>query len=121
MPADSGDPFSASSADEAYDLIRGSADDVDAIARHTGIKAANIQKVKNHLFYDEHLLDRYTGLGVPAEWRRFDSDHAIAKAWKRLEIGNHTDADIQLLRHEAAEINRMRRLGPEYTVAHDAA
>jgi hypothetical protein len=74
-----------------------------------GIKPTNIQKVKQHLFYAEHLLDRYVHVGVPAEMRRFDSDLGIANAWKRLEQGNETAADRQLLRHEAAEAYLMRK------------
>lgn len=92
-----------------------------AIARNTRIKPGNIEKVKKHLFYDEHLLDRYTELGVPAEWRRFDSDLAIANAWKRLENGNYTELDMRLLRHEAAEMNRMRKLAQRFSQGHDAA
>lgn len=109
------------SADDAYDEIRRNGTDVEVISRNTGIKPANIQKVKNHIFYDEHLLDRYTELGVPAEWRRFDSDLAIAQAWKRLQGGDHTVLDMRLLRHEAAEMNRMRKVEQRYSAAHDAA
>jgi hypothetical protein len=77
--------------------------------------------VKDHLFYDEHLLDRYVDLGEPAVMARFDSDVGIAKAWERLRTGNFTEADLQLLRHEAAEANRMKRWGPGYNRAHNAA
>jgi hypothetical protein len=45
----------------------------------------------------------------------------IAKAWERLRTGNFTEADPQLLRHEAAEANRMKRWGPGYNRAHNAA
>jgi hypothetical protein len=73
------------SADEAYEAIRQRTTDVETIARNTGIKPENIQKVKDHIFYEEHLLDRYVDVGVPAEMRRFDSELGIANAWKRLE------------------------------------
>jgi hypothetical protein len=110
------------SADEAYDTIRGSNTDVAAIAQNTGIKPSNIQKVKDHLFYEDHLLDRYVDYGVPAEMSRFDSDIAIANSWKRLENGTFTPDDIQLLRHEAAEASLMRRWNDQsYTRAHDRA
>jgi hypothetical protein len=95
--------------------------DVRAIAESTGFKPQNIQKVKNHLFYDEHLLDRYVDYGIPAQMKRFDSDLAIANAWKRLEIGTHTVDDIKLLKHETAEAWYMRKHGPGYTKAHNAA
>ena len=95
---------------------------MEAIARNTGCKAVNIQKIKQHLFYEEHLLDRYVELGVPAIMQRFDSDLGIANTWKRLEQGHVTAADRQLLRHEAAEAYLMRRWGdPSYHRAHTRA
>ncbi len=109
------------SADELYDAIRASTCDVAEIAKNTGIKPENIQKVKNHLFYDEHLLDRYVDLGEPAVMAQFDSSEGIAKAWERLRAGNFSEADLQLLRHEAAEANRMKSWGPGYNRAHNAA
>jgi len=111
----------AGSADEAYSAIRNSTTDVGTIAENTGIKPSNIQKVKEHIFNDEHLLDRYESLGVPAEMRTFDSSAQIADAWKRLETGTHTPADIQMLRHETAEAWYMRKHGPSYDAAHSAA
>jgi hypothetical protein len=104
-----GSGYFTGSADEAYETIRQSTTDVESIASNMGIKPTNIQKVKQHLFYAEHLLDRYVHVGVPAEMRRFDSDLGIANAWKRLEQGNETAADRQLLRHEAAEAYLMRK------------
>ncbi|MGO9466643.1 MAG: hypothetical protein ACLQIB_12545 [Isosphaeraceae bacterium] len=104
-----------------YGAIRAIATDVAEIAKNTGIKPQNIQKVKNHLFYDEHLLDRFVDHGEPAVMSRFDSDLGIAQAWERLRAGSFSDADMQLLRHEAAEANRMRSWGPSYNKAHNAA
>jgi len=109
------------SADETYDAIRASTTDVEAIARNTGIKHSNIQKVKNHLFFDEHLLDKYVDYGVPAKMNRFDSELAIANAWERLKTGHFTPEDIQLLKHEMAEAWYMNKYGQGYTKAHDAA
>ena len=109
------------SADQAYEAIRSSKNDIAAISKNTGIKEENIRKVKEHLFHNEHLLDRYVEYGIPAEMKVFDSDIAIADAWKRLELGAHTQYDIQLLRHEAAEAWFMKAHGPSYTNAHNAA
>ena len=109
-------------ADEAYEAIRHSITDVETIVRSTGIKPANIQKVKQHLFYAEHLLDRYVALGVLAAMQRFDSDLGIASAWQRLTQGTFMDADLQLLRHEAAEAYLMRKWrDPSYHRAHTRA
>ena len=109
------------SADEAYNAIRASKTDITTIAKNTGIKPQNIAKVKNHLFFDKHLLDRYVDFGIPAEFKTFDSDMEIANSWARLESGNFTETDMQLLRHETAEAWYMRRNGPGYTVAHNVA
>jgi hypothetical protein len=108
-------------ADDAYDAIRANGADVAAIAENTGFKPGNIQKVKDHLFHNEHVLDRYVDLGVPAEVKRFDSNIDIADAWKRLENGTHTADDIKLLKHETAEAWHMRTHGSGYSAAHEAA
>ena len=84
-------------ADAAYNTIRNRSDDVAKIAENTGIKSENIQKVKDHVFYDEHIKFNGTEIG------RFDSDIDQANAWNRLINGTHTQDDITWLRHEAAE------------------
>lgn len=109
------------SADDAYGAIRSSTTDVGSIAGNTGYKASNIQKVKDHLFMDEHLLDRYESLDFPATRGRFDSDMGIAQSWQRLESGTHGPADLMLLRHETAESWFMRNVSPGYNAAHNAA
>lgn len=109
------------SADGLYDLIRASDSDVSRIAQNTGIKPANIQKVKDHVFYNKHLLDKYVDYGVPAERARFDSNLSQAKAWKRLETGDYTRADIKWLKHEVAECWYELRHKSGYTESHNAA
>lgn len=56
-----------------YDAIRANTSNVELIAKNTGIKPSNIEKVKNHLFHNKHLLDCYVDYGVPAQMGRFDS------------------------------------------------
>jgi len=116
-----GSGYFSGTADEAYEAIRASNTDVADISKNTGIKIENVQKVKDHLFYEEHLLDRYVEYGIPAQRARFDSDMGIANAWKRLENGTHTPDDMKLLRHETAEAWYMRRNDSGYTDAHNAA
>jgi hypothetical protein len=108
-------------ADALYEGIRRDETDVDEIARRVGWKPSNIAKVKRHLFIEEHWLDQYEPLGVPAILARFDSDEAIARAWLRLKGGDFTAIDLQLIRHEAAEAWYMRKHGPSYRRAHAAA
>lgn len=113
--------MSFAAADSEYDPIRSSQTDVEEIARQTGWKPASIATVKRHLFEQFHWLDLYEEQGVSGEWGRFDSNSDIAAAWERLRIGVHTDDDLQLLRHEAAEAWFMRKHGPSYLRAHRAA
>jgi len=110
-------------ANQMYDAIRASKTDVAQIAANTGIKPENILKVKQHLFMEKHLLDRYVDYGVPAEWKRFDADVGIAKIWERLRTGNYSKMDMDLLKHEAAEAWYFRKHGQKagYSEAHDAA
>jgi hypothetical protein len=109
------------SADELYDAIRASSSDVTKISSNTGIKAANIQKVKDHVFLDQHLLDRYVDYGVPSEMRRFDSSLSQGDAWLRLESGTHTPKDIEWLKHETAERWFEKKHDSGYSKAHNAA
>jgi len=108
-------------ADELYERIRQDETNVEKIARHVGWKPANIAKVKHHLFIQEHWLDQYESLGVPATMALFDSDLAIARSWLRLKDGEFSSQDLQLLRHEAAEAWFMRKHGQSYRRAHAAA
>ena len=108
-------------ADESYERIRKSTTDVDQIAANTGIKPANIQKVKDHVFYDTHVLDRYVDMGIEPEIKRFDSDLRQAEAWDRLENGTYTKKDIEWLKHEIAERWYEKKHNAGYSESHDAA
>jgi len=108
-------------ADRAYDVIRASQTDVDEIATATGIDVETVQKVKEHLFYKVHLLDRFVDLGEPAKWGRFDSDLHYAQAWERLRNGTFTPDDIQLFNHELVEARYMDEFGEGYNAAHNHA
>jgi len=109
------------SAEEKYESIRNSKTDVDAIAKNTGYKSKNIQKCKNHLFYDIHRLDRYESLGEPAEIKRFDANENQARAWKRLEEGTHTKEDLTWLKHEKAEQWYEQKHDAGYSESHEKA
>jgi hypothetical protein len=110
-----------SAAERIYTSIRANALDVSKISQNTGIKPANIKKIKEHIFFKKHLLDRYRDYGVPSEWRRFDASPEMAESWLRLTAGTYTEIDLALLRHEAAESWFMRKHGPSYLDAHSAA
>ena len=88
-------------ADQIYESIRKSDTDICDIAQNLGFKAANIKNVKDHVFYNEHDLDRYGPDQI--ERKQFDPNLQQALAWKRLETGTHTQDDVTWLKHECAE------------------
>lgn len=114
------DELSDKLADQIYDEIRVSKNDVADIARNLGYKEMNIEKVKNHVFKNKHYLDRLFPL-EPVEYRKFDSDLQQALAWKRLEYGVHTEEDKIWLMHEYAEYHHEKIHNSGYSETHDRA
>ena len=88
-------------AEKIYDSIRVCDTDVCDIAKNLGFKADNIKNVKDHVFYNEHDLDRYGPDEI--EHKRFDATLEQALAWKRLETGTFTQDDVTWINHEYAE------------------
>jgi len=82
-------------AEQMYNSIRDNHKDISDIAGNLEFKADNIKNVKDHVFYKEHVLDRYAHLGDDPVVQRFDPDLKQALAWKRFEIGEHTPEDIE--------------------------
>ena len=78
--------------DMEYEGIRMDTTDISKIAQNTGMPEWKISKIKEHVFYNEHILDS----GV----KRFDTDPEIADAWYRLTNGDFNQNDISLLNHE---------------------
>jgi len=118
---DLGKKWEKLSAEEKYDSIRKSKTDVDAIAKNIGYKRKNVQNCKNHLFYDNHRLDRYESLGESVEIKRFDANENQARTWKRLEKGTHTRQDLTWLKHEKAEQWYEQKHDAGYSESHEAA
>ena len=104
-----------------YSEIRADQTDVEIIASNLGWKPSSVQKVKDHLFYNEHDLDRYASLGEPVERKRFDPDFKQAKAWRRLKRGHHTAKDIEWLKHEGREAAAEKRYELGYSASHEIA
>lgn len=103
-------------ADKIYDSIRSCDTNICDIAENLGFKADNIKTVKDHVFYNEHDLDRY---GPDDDLPRFDPYLQQALAWKRLEAGTHTQADITWIKHECAERHHELKYGSGSNEAHD--
>lgn len=106
-------------ADQIYDSIRESDTDICDIAQNLGFKADNIKNVKDHVFYNEHDLDRYGPDQI--ERKQFDPNLQQALAWKRLETGTHTQDDITWIKHECAEQHHELKYGSGYNEAHNRA
>ena len=100
-------------AEVAYDTIRADTSDVDAIVKNSGFSVKDITDIKNHVFENEHQLDR--GMS------RFDADPSIVNAWSRLKAGDFTQGDVDLLHHELHELNHGKTFGADYRTSHNAA
>lgn len=108
-------------AEQMYNSIRDNHKDISDIAGNLGFKADNIKSVKDHVFYKEHVLDRYAHLGDDPVVQRFDPDLKQALAWKRFENGQHTPEDMEWLKHEYAERFIESTYDAGYTESHDRA
>lgn len=100
-------------AEETYESIRNDNSDVIKIASNTGLNEEEIEKIKQHVFYEEHQL--YDSIG------RFQPDYDMAVAWKRLSEGNYFERDITLLKHESLEADVERRYNLDASEAHHIA
>ena len=94
-----------------YEEIRKRTSDIEAISRNTGLSESDVEKIKNHIFFNEYDL----GDEVP---ERFAPDYDMAVSWQRLVEGkNIQEMDIVLLNHELMEYGLMQQ-GLPYREAH---
>ena len=106
-------------AEKIYDSIRECDTDICDVAENLGFKADNIKNVKDHVFYNEHDLDRYGPDEI--EHKRFDAILEQALAWKRLETGTFTQDDVTWIKHKCAERHHELKYDSGYTEAHERA
>lgn len=97
---DGADELQYKLAEKLYNDCRKDNKDVYEIAEKNTLKKENVQKCKDHIFNNEHLLDQYEELGEPAEYKKFDPNLKQALAWERFKDGIPTKEDIEWLRHE---------------------
>ncbi|MCM0677185.1 hypothetical protein NCC78_21190 [Micromonospora phytophila] len=113
---------------EAYELIRRQ-DDSEILNRNLldaprldgsrGFTLAEIQQIRQHIFFETHPLDDYAG-GVTHQ--RYAPSPDMAEAWLRLRRGRPLPEDYVLLEHEIAESRYYRdHPGATYREAHAAA
>ncbi|MGN1102200.1 MAG: phage minor capsid protein [Huintestinicola sp.] len=97
-------PYSKEAAKHAaqyYESVRHMKTDTSKISAVTGISQDKIDKIKNHVFIDEH--DLLTGR------ERFAPSYDMAQSWQRLINGDYKEQDIVLLKHEYAELRYMEK------------
>lgn len=94
-----------------YEIIRNSSDDVARISSQTGIPEWKIQKIKDHVFNNDHILRDRVG--------RFDLDIEIADAWEQLMNGNYNQNDLDLLNREYYEHRFEEFFGTDYETDHN--
>ena len=106
-------------AENMYDSIRVCDMDISDVAENLGFKADNIKNVKDHIFYNEHDLDRYGADEI--EHKRFDATLEQALGWKYLETKTYTQDDVTWIKHECAERYHELKYDSGYTEAHERA
>jgi hypothetical protein len=94
-------------AEEEYEKIRQSNVDVAAISKNLNLPPDLVERVKNHLFVEEHNFSESEG------WNRFVPDRSHAELWQKAEAGkgdterHMTDEDktkiLNLITHENVE------------------
>ena len=99
-------------AEKAYQEIA-KADNIQKIADVSGMSIEEVQQIKNHVFFDEHIL--YDGKS------RFFPDYNMAVAFKRLENGTPEERDILLLKHELFESQCEKKYNLTASEAHAMA
>ena len=101
-----------------YREIRNFSTDAEKIAKNLGKRKSDIKRIKMYLFEEKSLYDEDI-----REWRRFDSDCAIAQSWQRLMVGKDIKPhDRILIEHELLEM-QIKKENPtlEHWKAHELA
>lgn len=80
-----------------YNAVRKMKTDCLRISENVGWKQSAIERVKNHIFFDEHV--------IYGEKSRFDPSYYMAQSWQRLiQGGKHVrEQEHVLLKHEYLE------------------
>lgn len=108
-------------AKKLYEAIRSSTSDVSEISKNLNYKQKNVQKVKDHVFYNQHLLDRYEHLGIEPERKCFYLSLKQSLAWMRFKNGVHTERDNTWMFHECAESHYENKYSARYSELHNQA
>jgi len=94
-----------------YTKFRNSTTDIKIISENTGIPEWRIKRIKEYVFFNEHIKDFEVG--------RFDADYDMSKAWERLINEDYVKSDLNLLNHEIFEVKFESIFKTNYRTAHD--
>ena len=97
-----------------YNAVRKMKTDCLRISENTGWKQSAIERIKNHIFFDEHV--------IYGEKSRFDPSYYMAQSWQRLiQGGKHIrEQEHVLLKHEYLEAI-LEAKGMPHEMAHSIA
>lgn len=115
------DAQEAARAEAAYERIRSASGDTQRIAENTGIDENVLNRVKSHLFDEEHELPMGPNTVVT---QRFVPSTSISDLWEKADAGTLTDTEREqfqaLMQHESVESSLMAQ-GLPYRSADPAA
>ncbi|ASW57343.1 hypothetical protein [Plantactinospora sp. KBS50] len=115
-----GDAYESIRAEPDVDVVASSVQDSDRLDGSIGFSTAEIERIRQHVFFEEHPLTDYQTGGIVH--RRYDPSPDIAEAWLRLRAGRPLPEDVVLLEHELAEARYYdAHPGATYSEAHHAA
>ena len=103
-------------AEKFYEMIRSNPlnNDVALISKNTEMPEFQVHRIKQHLFFNKHLLPN-------GKIDRFDPYIEISDSWQRLQSGDFVKQDLDLLRHEYFESRFESLYQADYRTAHNAA
>ncbi|ELC6398835.1 hypothetical protein N3Z97_12540 [Enterobacter hormaechei] len=98
-----------------YERIRNDTTDINKIADTLSSPENVVERVKNHIFFDEHEIV-YQDNSI--RHGRLDPDPEIVNAWDRLACNSCISSDYEFFMHEEYESLIEKRDGLTYNEAH---
>jgi hypothetical protein len=101
-------------AEQIYGWVRGldAETNIATVARNTGVPEQVVRSVRQHVFFEEHLLPTGADGTGRLVMRRFDADQGIAAWWKAATEGGIPKAELErvqaIFAHEYVERALMR-------------
>jgi hypothetical protein len=99
-------------------FLRSDVSDLALISQNTGWSSFKIDRIKNHIFFDDThvIIDAQKDV---ERIGRFHADPEIANAWSRLIRSDSMQNDVDLLNHEYFESKVEKLFKLDYHTAHN--